>query len=115
MGLQLRLDCLFSLRLLQITMKWFVDDKGWPHTKSVSAEEIQGLMAQNQWNEVKNPMVELDLDDVFDESLLSDPTRPAFECIQPRCEAMNSTIISQHIPSTYMIWVYGMVLGRKII
>ncbi|CAN0876066.1 hypothetical protein LINGRAHAP2_LOCUS11090 [Linum grandiflorum] len=57
---------------------------------------------------------DLDLEDVFDESLLPDMTQQAFEGEMSRCETMNSTRGYRHTPRFPTIWVFQSSLGVNI-
>ncbi|CAN0912372.1 hypothetical protein LINGRAPRIM_LOCUS707 [Linum grandiflorum] len=67
-------------------MKWFLDDNGWPQTKPVSSDELQGLIHQSQKIEGMYRTADLDLEDVFDESLLPELIQLTFEEEMSCCE-----------------------------
>ncbi|CAN0861142.1 hypothetical protein LINGRAHAP2_LOCUS8129 [Linum grandiflorum] len=64
-------------------MKWFVDENGLSHSKSVLAEEMNGLINKAQRFEANNPNLDPDLDDVLDETLLPESQRSPIESHEP--------------------------------
>ncbi|CAN0907385.1 hypothetical protein LINGRAHAP2_LOCUS24781 [Linum grandiflorum] len=95
-------------------MKWFIDDNGWPQTKSISADEWQGLIHRSEKIEGLYRTTDMDLEDVFDESLLPVMAQPMIEDEMSRCETMSSTEGYRHTPRTPTIWVFQSSLGIKI-
>ncbi|CAN0916920.1 hypothetical protein LINGRAHAP2_LOCUS29981 [Linum grandiflorum] len=51
-------------------MKWFIDDERFPNSCLVSKQELKDLIKRIQGIEVSSTQLDLDLDDVQDETLL---------------------------------------------
>ncbi|CAN0925658.1 hypothetical protein LINGRAHAP2_LOCUS34884 [Linum grandiflorum] len=60
-------------------MKWFIDENGWPKSATVSASEWRSLIHENTWSEEQIQTSDLDLEDIFDETLLPFERNPKLE------------------------------------
>ncbi|CAN0904645.1 hypothetical protein LINGRAHAP2_LOCUS23210, partial [Linum grandiflorum] len=82
-------------------MKWFIDDNGWPQAKPVSANELQSLIHQSPTIKDMIQTEDMDLEDIFDESLLPDRQNQKREDEVSRCKVKPNLEISSLTTLSY--------------